>query len=184
MQTERVPISTSTQITAMTRRSANCQSAPAALWPALPSNPCRPSCRTTSPFHIPQPFADDVFRLEPLGRRHNVEGLQAWPSSIKQIQQTPGFAGRGWPDRAESLEQNLLSLARHEQDFTLRRGFAYVVRDAKTSEYVGCVYFYPPRTGDFDVDVRSWVRTPRRPISTRGSTTPFAVGSVTLGHGS
>ena len=118
-------------------------------------------------FLVPQPFADDVFRLEPLGRGHNVEDLQAWSSSIEHIKQTPGFAGRGWPDGADSLEQNLLSLTHHEQDFTLRRGFAYVVCDAKTSEYLGCVYFYPPRTGDFDVDVRSWVRTEKAHLDQR-----------------
>ncbi len=83
----------------------------------------------------------------------------AWTSSIEHIKRTPGFAGRQWPGKPETLDQNLLSLALHEEDFAHRRGFAYAVRDVTTLDYLGCVYFYPPRTFNHDVDVRSWVRS-------------------------
>lgn len=110
-------------------------------------------------FVIPRPLVDGAFRFEPLGTRHNVEDHLAWTSSIEHIQRTPGFAGRHWPGEPETLDENLLGLAQHEEDFTHRRGFAYAVRDVLALEYVGCVYFYPPRTSNYDVDVRSWVRS-------------------------
>ena len=93
-------------------------------------------------FVIPRPLVDGAFRFEPLGTRHNVEDHLAWTSSIEHIQRTPGFAGRHWPGEPETLDENLLGLAQHEEDFTHRRGFAYAVRDVLALEYVGCVYFY------------------------------------------
>jgi hypothetical protein len=110
-------------------------------------------------FRVPPPLVDDAFRLEPLGRTHDAEDHRAWTSSIDHIRRTSGFSGRAWPGEPESREDNLLSLEQHERDFAARKGFAYAVRDARTSAYLGCVYLYPPRTPEHDVDVRSWVRT-------------------------
>jgi hypothetical protein len=35
------------------------------------------------------------------------------------------------------------------------------VLDPASGDVIGCVYFYPPRRGGYDVDVRSWVRADR-----------------------
>jgi len=61
-------------------------------------------------------------------------------------------------ERVESAEENAASIRKHGLDFEERRGFTYAVLAPVTGEYLGCVYFDPPRTPAFDVDVRSWVK--------------------------
>jgi hypothetical protein len=109
-------------------------------------------------FVVPPPLTTDQFRLEPLGPQHNEVDHAAWTTSIEHIRATPGFADRDWPGEAMTLAENEADLRRHALDFEERTGFTYVVLDASTGNYVGCVYFYPPRSPEFDVDVRSWVR--------------------------
>ena len=109
-------------------------------------------------FVVPPPLTTEHFRLEPLGPRHNDVDHAAWTTSIEHIRATPGFAGRQWPGEAMTPAENEADLRRHEVDYEERRGFAYAVLAAPSGDYVGCVYFYPPRSPEFDVDVRSWVR--------------------------
>ena len=112
-------------------------------------------------FVVPAPLHTDQFEFQVLGPEHNEQDQPAWTQSLQHIRATPGFYDRRWPGDAESLEQNLASLQRHREDYDRRRGYAYAVLDARDGSYLGCVYFYPPRTGTFDVDVRSWVRQER-----------------------
>jgi hypothetical protein len=109
-------------------------------------------------FVVPPPLTTEEFRLEPLGPHHNRPDHAAWTTSIDHIRATPGFAGRDWPAEAMTPEENEADLREHEADFRDRTGFAYAVLAASSGDYVGCVYFYPPRSPEFDVDVRSWVR--------------------------
>ena len=68
-----------------------------------------------------------------------------------------------------SLNDNLLDLERHAQDFAKRRGFTYTVLSTGTGDVIGCVYIYPasrhePRGGAEDrrrASVQSWVRADR-----------------------
>ena len=106
---------------------------------------------------MPDGLRTESFVLEPLEVRHNSADYLAWTSSIDHIRSTPGFAGRNWPDEALTAEDNALDLARHAEHFAERFGFTYTVLDPNTSEVIGCVYLYPPRTARYDVDVRSWV---------------------------
>lgn len=108
-------------------------------------------------FVAPAPLCARGFEFQVLGPEHNEQDQPAWTSSIEHIRATPGFRGRAWPSDPDTLSQNLLSLMQHRRDFDSRQGFAYAVLAA--GQYIGCVYFYPPRSGQFDVDVRSWVRT-------------------------
>jgi hypothetical protein len=112
-------------------------------------------------FTVPTGAATALFVLEPLGPRHNAADLAAWTSSIDHIKATPGFAGRPWPDRAFSLEENETDLVRHAEDFAKRTGFTYTVLDPASGDVVGCVYLYPPRRDGYDVEVRSWVTADR-----------------------
>lgn len=52
---------------------------------------------------------------------------------------------------------NLAELGWHETEFKLGRSFAYTVVRPDESAVLGCVYLYPPRGDDHDVDVRWWV---------------------------
>ncbi|MGQ7845192.1 hypothetical protein ACUNV4_11995 [Granulosicoccus sp. 3-233] len=108
-------------------------------------------------FSVPPGLNTDHFRLESLGPQHNARDHDAWMSSIDHIRTTPGFP-RGkssWPF-AMPLEKNLADLEMHADDFAARQGFTYSVLDG--DEVIGCVYLYPAKQDDFDVEAASWVR--------------------------
>jgi hypothetical protein len=119
-------------------------------------------------FAVPDGLTGDVFRLVPLGPRHNEADYAAWTGSIEHIRATPGFAGRSWPHEM-SLQDNLGDLERHAQDFANRRGFTYTVLAAESDEVIGCLYIYPPQNQRWDggtevqsvAAVMSWVRADR-----------------------
>src|SRR5690554_6544509 len=118
----------------------------------------------TGPF-VPADFAPptalvaDRFRLEPLDPRHNESDLAAWASSIEHIRSTPGYPDGNWPPPGGmTLEQNLRDLSRHAADFEARKGFTFTVLDPAGGDVIGCVYIYPTRVPEHDVEVQSWVR--------------------------
>lgn len=113
-----------------------------------------------SAFVVPQGLSDQLFLLEPLGPQHNEADYAAWTSSIEHIRATPGFSERSWPHEM-AIEENLADLESHARDFEARTGFTYSVLDPGSRVVVGCVYIYPLRPPDDNVDatVRSWVRT-------------------------
>jgi len=110
-------------------------------------------------FQPPTSLVTDRFRLEPLGPQHNDSDLAAWTSSIEHIRATSGYADGSWPPLSGmSLEENGNDLTRHAADFAARKGFTFTVLDPGTSEVIGCVYIYPTKSADHDVQVQSWVR--------------------------
>ncbi|MYT31331.1 MULTISPECIES: hypothetical protein [unclassified Streptomyces] len=119
-------------------------------------------------FVVPLGLTGEGFRLEPLGPQHNGADHEAWMSSIEHIRATPGFRGRGWPPPAGmSLADNLCDVQRHADDFAQRAGFTYTVLD-HDDRVIGCVYIYPPPSGQLErqaeqsvAEVRSWVRADR-----------------------
>jgi hypothetical protein len=109
-------------------------------------------------FVPPRSLVTDDFRLEPLGPRHNESDLAAWSSSIEHIRSTPGYPDGGWPPvGGMSPEANLADLTRHAADFEACKGFTFTVLDPSTDEVIGCVYVYPTRSTEHDVQVQSWV---------------------------
>ena len=110
-------------------------------------------------FVPPRTLVAERFRLEPLGPQHNESDLAAWSSSIDHIRSTPGYPDGNWPPpEGMSLEENLADLTRHAADFEARRGFTFTVLDPADGEVIGCVYVYPTKSPDHDVEVQSWVR--------------------------
>jgi hypothetical protein len=112
-------------------------------------------------FEPPGGLSTELFRLEPLGRLHNVADYEAWTTSIEHIRRTPGFADGEWPSEDLTLEQNLADLEEHAEDFEHLRGFTFTVIDSADMSIIGCVYLYPPGRPGYDVDVSSWVRASR-----------------------
>jgi hypothetical protein len=112
-------------------------------------------------FPVPSGLTNDGFRLVPLDISYNVGDYAAWTASVDHIRATPGYEGRDWPDLALTLEDNERDLAGHADHFARRVGFTYTVLDPASPEVIGCVYIYPPRSDEYDVDVRSWVRADR-----------------------
>jgi RimJ/RimL family protein N-acetyltransferase len=110
-------------------------------------------------FDIPRRLETPQFVLEPLGPEHNDRDYDAWRSSMEHIRATPGWEESSWP-REMTLDENRADLQRHTDDFRNRTGFTYTVLDPASRDVVGCVYLYPCRDVDVDVDARarSWVR--------------------------
>jgi hypothetical protein len=110
-------------------------------------------------FVPPRSLVTDEFRLEPLGPQHNESDLAAWSSSIEHIRATPGYPNGRWPPvGGMSAEANLGDLTRHAADFEARKGFTFTVLDPSADEVIGCVYIYPTKSTEHDVQVQSWVR--------------------------
>lgn len=110
-------------------------------------------------FVPPRTMVAERFRLEPLGPQHNESDLAAWSSSIDHIRSTPGYPDGSWPPpEGMSLADNLADLTRHAADFEARKGFTFTVLDPADDEVIGCVYVYPTKSPDHDVQVQSWVR--------------------------
>lgn len=126
-------------------------------------------------FDVPPTLLTPDFRLEPLGPQHNLADHAAWTSSIDHVRATPGFERSDWPPHSGmSLDENLVDLQRHADDFAQRRGFTYTVLDLDTDDVIGCVYIYPSDRAGYDVQVRSWVCADRAeldaPLSTAVAT--------------
>ena len=115
-------------------------------------------------FDVPRTLDGPGFRLEPLGPEHNERDYAAWTSSMDHIHETPGFAEHNWPIPM-TLEENLVDLQQHADEFVERTGFTYSVLDG--DEVIGCLYIYgadPTEPGDafgHDAKVRSWVTASR-----------------------
>lgn len=110
-------------------------------------------------FVPPRTMVAERFRLEPLGPQHNESDLAAWSSSIDHIRSTPGYPDGSWPPpEGMSLADNLADLTRHAADFEARKGFTFTVLDPADDAVIGCVYVYPTKSPDHDVQVQSWVR--------------------------
>ncbi len=112
-------------------------------------------------FVVPARAVSTLFLLQPPAPEHNASDLAAWTSSIDHIKATPGFAGRSWPERAYSLEENETDLVGHAEEFSHRTAFAYTVLDPASGDVVGCVYLNPSRRDGYDVAVMSWVTADR-----------------------
>ena len=107
----------------------------------------------------PTSLVTELFRLEPLDPQHNEADHAAWTSSIEHVRATPGFPDGSWPPpEGMSLDRNREDLVRHAADFAARRGFTFTVLDPADGDVIGCVYLYPTKSPDHDVEVLSWVR--------------------------
>ncbi len=62
-----------------------------------------------------------------------------------------------WPEGLTQKE-DLIDLAWHQREFTLRHSFAYTMMAADESRCLGCCYFFPTNTSEFDAAAFYWVR--------------------------
>jgi hypothetical protein len=118
-------------------------------------------------FVPPTSLVTDQFRLEPLGPQHNASDHAAWTSSIEHIRSTPGYPDGRWPPLdGMSRDENLADLRRHAEDFAARKGFTFTVLEPVGGAVIGCVYLYPSRDPEFDVEVQSWVSAEQAELDT------------------
>jgi len=53
--------------------------------------------------------------------------------------------GSPWPRQGFTLEENLVDLERHQQEFFDRKAFAYTVVTLDETRVLGCIYINPPQ---------------------------------------
>lgn len=111
----------------------------------------------------PDALVTSWFRLEMLAPAHNDRDHEAWMSSIEHIRATPGFAQLDWGDddwpTPMTLDENLVDLNKHRDEFLAGDAFAYSVLDG--DDVIGCVYIDPDESSASAAVVRSWVRASR-----------------------
>jgi hypothetical protein len=59
-----------------------------------------------------------------------------------------------WPDGI-TKDEDLIDLAWHQREFTIRHSFAYTVMNADESRCLGCVYIFPSDRRGYDAKVFS-----------------------------
>lgn len=83
-------------------------------------------------------------------------------SSIEAIHK---IRGGKWPTSDLSFEDDLIDLSWHQREFEFKTSFAYTIMNLDETKCLGCIYFYPPRSGmsdakgdgDSDVEISWWV---------------------------
>lgn len=63
-----------------------------------------------------------------------------------------------WPEGL-TREEDLIDLAWHQREFTLRHSFAYTVMSDDETRCLGCIYIFPSNVTAFDAGVFYWTRT-------------------------
>jgi hypothetical protein len=63
-----------------------------------------------------------------------------------------------WPEGL-TMGEDLIDLAWHQREFTIRHSFAYTVMAADESRCLGCLYVFPSDRRGFDAAVYYWVRS-------------------------
>lgn len=106
-------------------------------------------------FDVPTELKTNDFVVTPLLIGDLEEDYAAIMDNIEHLQGTFGDYSH-WPSKDITKEQNLIDLGWHHKEFQRRTSFAYVVRNLE-NEYLGCVYFYPSKTDNHDVDIYAWL---------------------------
>jgi hypothetical protein len=66
--------------------------------------------------------------------------------------------GSPWPDGI-TKEEDLIDLAWHQREFTIRHSFAYTVMASDESRCLGCMYIFPSDRRAYDAKVFYWARS-------------------------
>jgi hypothetical protein len=83
-------------------------------------------------------------------------------SSINIIKKVRGGS---WPTKELTIEDDLIDLCWHQREFEFKNSFAFTVMNNDETKCLGCIYFYPPRTGmssarsddQAEVNISMWV---------------------------
>ena len=107
-----------------------------------------------SSFEIPPVLETERFRLRML----SVDDVEKDYEAVIESRELLRSGGSSWPRDGFTLEENLVDLERHQQEFLNREAFAYTVVSLDENRVLGCVYINPARKTDADAEVYMWVR--------------------------
>jgi hypothetical protein len=106
-------------------------------------------------FKVPEKLETMEFRLRMLTVNDVVKDYDAVMTSGAHLKTV--YPGGTWPDGL-TLEQNLIELGWHQNEFQRRRSFAYTVVSPSEERVLGCVYINPTPKRGFDASVTLWAR--------------------------
>lgn len=89
--------------------------------------------------HLPRDAVVGAFRLTPLSGAQVDEDYAVIKASEPVLKGL--FQGSDWPADV-TLASNLTDLHWHDREFTARRSFSWIIRNAE-GQYQGCAYLFP-----------------------------------------
>ena len=108
-------------------------------------------------FNVPESLVTEKFCLEILTPKVAEIDYDAVMSSKTRLRSV--FAeSTEWPRDTMTLADNIKDLQRHEEEFKLRKAFAYTVLTPTREKCLGCVYIEPCKAVEFDSEIYLWVR--------------------------
>jgi hypothetical protein len=110
-------------------------------------------------FIVPERLEADGFLLRPLTVHDVIRDYDAVMSSAAVLKDRMQD-GSTWPEGL-TVEENLIDLAWHQREFTIRHSFAYTVMSLDGATCLGCCYIYPPLDPAQDADAYYWARESR-----------------------
>jgi len=108
-------------------------------------------------FTVPTGFDGPGYRLRMLSIDDLEKDFEAVMASAGRILGLFDPAS-SWPEGLD-LKEDLIDLAWHQREFTLRRSFAYTVVSKDETRCLGCVYFFPSASPRYDAVAFYWVRS-------------------------
>lgn len=104
-------------------------------------------------FQAPLALEGEGFIIIPIKEIHAELDYKAIMSSVDHLS---GVLGGNWPSGL-TLEEDQKVLKHHEWEFENKVGFVYTVMNPSESEVLGCVYLYPSKLDEYDVEIGLWV---------------------------
>lgn len=101
---------------------------------------------------LPRALSLGAFQLTPLTGDHAEEDYAAVIASAPVL---TGVFG-DWPEGL-TLAENRIDLAWHDREFTTRRSFSWIIRDA-AGTYLGCFYVFPTLGARGTADAVIWIK--------------------------
>jgi hypothetical protein len=113
--------------------------------PLVPPNFTVPERLTGNGYHLRMLSIDDVDK--------DFEAVMESADRLKGLLDQQS----SWP-KGLTKKEDMIDLAWHQREFTIRHSFAYTVMSADESRCLGCVYIFPSKAAAFDAAVFYWAR--------------------------
>ncbi len=105
-------------------------------------------------FEVPSKLETSNFRIRALTLDDVAKDYSAAMSSVDHLLKV--WPGSGWP-KDLTIEEDLIALGWHQQEFINRTSFAYTVLTLDESRVIGSVYVNPTRKSGHDAEIFLWV---------------------------
>ncbi|GAA2795160.1 hypothetical protein GCM10010441_20540 [Kitasatospora paracochleata] len=108
-------------------------------------------------FQVPERLDCDGYTLRPI-TIHDLAQDHALVTDTREELWAQFGDSWAWPPKDLTLEQDLIQLAWHQQEFTRRTSFAYAVETPADGRLLGCVYLDPATDPGHPVELTHWTR--------------------------